>query len=398
MGGPLAAGKSGAILEVNFRILGPPQVLAEGRSHALAPRHWSVLTAMLMKPNVPVSAAALAAHVWGESRTKQAYGTVRSYISKIDKDLGRATGSEVHISRQEHGYVLNIDPQVVDLHRFRALRRQAAAVAESGDHQHAALLLREADALWRGPALADLRGDWIARMRDSLEEERRAARIQCIEAELHLGRHAELIGDLYLLSEQYPLDEKITEYQMTALYRSGRQADALRVYREYRARLVEHGLEPGKDLAEHHQRILRHDPELAITPAYRRPGQARQPDTIPADLSDFVGRDQEVRLLSTEIEQRRGPLLEVLEGMAGAGKTSLAVHRAQAGGKISGCPAIPRFLRPQPRTADSRYRRCASPPAADAGSACRANPRDDSRTIGPVAVGIGAPSSGDHSR
>lgn len=328
MGRLLGAGKNGANLEVSIGILGPPQVLAEGRSHALAPRHWSVLTTMLMRPNVPVTAAVLATHIWGENQTKQAYGTVRSYISKIGKDLSQATDSEVHISRREHGYILNIDPQSVDLHRFRALRRQAAAVAESGDHRHAAFLLREADALWRGPALADLHGDWIARMRESLEEERRAARIQCVEAELHLGRHAELIGDLHLLSEQYPLDEKITEYQMTALYRSGRQADALRAYHEYRARLIEHGLEPGQGLAGHHQRILRHDPELAITPVYRRAGQVRQPDTLPSDLSDFVGREQEVRLLTTEIEQHRGPLLEILEGMAGAGKTSLAVRVA----------------------------------------------------------------------
>ncbi len=317
-----------AILELQFRILGPPQVLAEGRPHALAPRHWCVLATLLLSPNMPVLADVLAAHAWGDSQSPRAPGTVRAYISKISKALNEATGSEVHISRQEHGYALTVDPEAVDVHRFRALRRQAAAVAESGDHEHAALLLRDADALWRGPALAGLRGDWIARLRDSLGEERRAARIQCIEVELHLGRHAELLGDLEMLSEQYPFDEKITEYQMTALYRSGRQADALRIYREYRARLMEQGLEPGQVLDEHHLRVLRHNPELAITPAYRRPGRERQPDTLPPILTDFTGRDQEIRLLTSEIERRRGPLFQVIEGMAGTGKTSLAVQIA----------------------------------------------------------------------
>jgi DNA-binding SARP family transcriptional activator/tetratricopeptide (TPR) repeat protein len=315
---------------ISFRILGPPEIIAGERSRvALAPRHWRVLANLLLRPNMPVPADVLAAEVWGEDPAEQAHGTVRSYVSKIGKALAQAAESDVRIVRQEHGYVLRIDPQAVDLHRFRALRRQAAAVADSGDHRHAALLLREASALWRGPALAGLSGDRISRVRDSLDEERRAASIQRIEAELHLGRHAELLGDLRLLSEQYPFDEKITEYRMTALYRSSRQADALRVYRESRARLAEEGLQPGRVLAEHHQRILRHDPGLAITPVYRSTTQASQPDTLPPGLNDFTGREEEIRLLTSEVEHRPGPLLQVIDGMAGTGKTSLAVHVAR---------------------------------------------------------------------
>lgn len=317
-------------MEIEFRILGAPQVRAEGRViEALAPRYWRLLASMLLTPNIAVPTNVLAANAWGEASAMQSPGTVRSYISKIGKALSEAAGSEVHIScRREHGYVLNVDPQAVDLHRFRSLRRQAGAVAESGDHQHAALLLREAEALWRGPALAGLSGDWIARMRDSLDEEHRAAQIQCIEAELHLGRHAEMVSHLRLLSEQHPFDEKIIEHQMTALYRSGRQADAVRMYRQFRLRLIDEGLEPGQRLAEHHQRILRHDPGLAITPAYRRSGQLNQPETLPPDLSDFVGRETEARLLTAGIEHHRGPQVRVIEGMAGAGKTALAIHIA----------------------------------------------------------------------
>ncbi len=317
---------------MRFRILGPPRIqVAQGPHVTLPPRYWQVLVSMLLRPNMAVSARVLAANAWGEeAATPAACGTVRSYISKIGKTLHQVGAGEVRISRQERGYALSIDPQSVDLHQFRALGRQAAAVADSGDYQHAALLLREAEALWQGPALAGLDGDWISRMRDSLEEERRAARIQRIGVELHLGRHSELLGELHLLTEQYPFDEKIIEFQMTALYRCGRQADALVVYRKSRDRLVQQGLEPGDSLTGHHLRILRRDPGLSVTPAYLRPGQAKQPDTLPPDLRDFIGREAEIGLLTAEIERERRPLLQVLEGMAGAGKTSLAVHLAHS--------------------------------------------------------------------
>ena len=144
--------------------------------------------------------------------------------------------------------MLEVDPEAVDVHQFRRLRRQADALAASGDYDHAAALLREADGLWRGQALAGIRGDWVARMRDGLEEERRAAILERVGCELELGRHADLVGELRHLLAQYPLDETLVAHQMTALYRSGRPADALSLYRETRSRLVdEQGTEPGAD-------------------------------------------------------------------------------------------------------------------------------------------------------
>ncbi|HEY5986099.1 MAG TPA: AfsR/SARP family transcriptional regulator, partial [Streptosporangiaceae bacterium] len=137
------------------------------------------------------------------------------------------------------GYVLDVDPEAVDLHQFRRLRRQANALTASGDYDHAASLLREADGLWRGQALAGIRGDWVARMRDSLEEERRAAILERIECELELGRHADLVGELRHLLAQYPLDETFIAHQMTALYWTGRPGDALSLYRETRSRLID---------------------------------------------------------------------------------------------------------------------------------------------------------------
>ena len=146
-------------------------------------------------------------------------------------------------------------------------------------YDHAAALLREADELWRGEALAGVRGDWIARMRDGLEEERRAAILERVGCELAGGRHADLVGELHHLLVAYPLDETFIAHQMTALYRSGRPGDALSLYRETRSRLVEEqGTEPGPALAELHQRILRRDPGLATPSAERLPARLPRPE------------------------------------------------------------------------------------------------------------------------
>jgi tetratricopeptide (TPR) repeat protein len=228
--------------------------------------------------------------------------------------------------RQAHGYSLEIDPHAIDLHKFRSLRRQSDALADSGEIRHAATLLGEAAAVWRGTALAGLPGGWIGRMRDSLEEELRSATARRIELELALGRHTQLLAELGELCDRYPLDEVLAGHRMVALFRSGRQADALRVYREARARLVAEGIEPGPELAQLHQRILRHDPELAITPVYRRPSREPQPNTLPPDIGDFVGRSDETRVLTEDTGPSGHPVFRVVEGMGGVGKTALAVH------------------------------------------------------------------------
>src|SRR5215471_13824838 len=175
------------------------------------------------------------------------------------------------------------------------------------------------------------------RMRDSLEEERRAAIRERIECELALGRHASLVGELHHLLAQYPLDETFIAHQMIALYRSGRQGDALTLYRETRGRLVEEqGTEPGSALSELHQRILQRDPELAGKPATRQPARisppqtlpARitRPDTLPPETAEFVGRDEELSQLVGE--QGDAPRVSMIVGMPGVGKTALAVHAA----------------------------------------------------------------------
>jgi tetratricopeptide (TPR) repeat protein len=208
------------------------------------------------------------------------------------------------------------------------LRKQATALTGSGDFDHAASLLREADALWRGQALAGIGGDWVARMRDSLGEERRAVIATRVECDLELGRHAELVGELGQLLAAYPLDETFIAQQMTALYRSGRPGEALGLYRETRGRLVaELGTEPGPNLSELHQRILRSDPQLAVRAAEASPGRMPAPDALPPQAVEFVGRTAELRLLIED--GGHYPQVSVIEGMPGVGKTALAVRAAR---------------------------------------------------------------------
>lgn len=315
-------------MEIEFKVLGPPELWTGRENVAMSPRLWTVLAGLLVAPGVAVPAETLIDRLWGEDPPRGANSTIRSYIWRIDRALSQALGDAPQVSRRAHGYAMEIDPQTVDLHRFRSLKRMADALAESGEARRAAELLREAAAIWRGQALAGLPGDWISRQRGIMEEEQRAAALRRIELELTLGRHAELLAELGELAEVHQLDEDLTAHRMIALFRTGRQADALRVYREAYARLAEEGIQPNSELTRLHDRILRHDTELAITPAYRRAGPQPQPVTLPPDINDFTGRAAQVRELTEQAMSQEQPALWVVEGMGGIGKTALAVHAA----------------------------------------------------------------------
>ena len=220
---------------MEFRVLGPTELWSAGQPCELGPaRERSVLAILLLSPRTIVPVGALIDRLWDTDPPAKARESLSVYVARLRSSLREAVGDSVRLAGRANGYVLDVDPEAVDLHQFRRLRRQADALIASGDHEHAALLLREADALWRGQALAGIRGDWVARMRDSLEEERRAVILQRIECELELGRHADLVGELRGLLAQYPLDETFVAHQMTALYWSGRPGDALSLYRDTR--------------------------------------------------------------------------------------------------------------------------------------------------------------------
>jgi tetratricopeptide (TPR) repeat protein len=315
---------------MEFRVLGPIELWSAGQQCDLGShRARCVLANLLLTPGTTIPAEVLIDRVWDTRPPPKARETLSVYITRLRSSLRQAGGDRARLVGRARGYELGLDPEAVDLHRFRRLRRQADALTANGDPGHAATLLREADGLWRGQALAGIRGDWMERMRDSLEEERRAAILMRVECELRLGRHSDLVGELRQLLAQYPLDETLVAHQMTALYLSGRPGEALGLYRDTRSRLIEdQGAEPGPVLSELHGRILRHDPDLAPRPGGHGPSRTSQAEMLPPETTDFVGRNQELELLTHE--QDGAPKVSIIEGMAGVGKTALAVEAARA--------------------------------------------------------------------
>jgi DNA-binding SARP family transcriptional activator len=314
---------------MEFRVLGPIELWSAGRRQDLGrARARSILAMLLLTPRALVPVETLIDRLWDAEPPAKARESLSVYVARLRASLRQAVGDDLRLLGRAQGYLLEVDPETVDVHQFRRLRRQADALAASGDYEPAAELLREADMLWRGQALAGIGGDWAARMRDALEEERRAAVLERVGCELELGQHAELVGELSQLLVQYPADETLVGHQMTALCRSGRPADALGLYRETRGRLIEEqGAEPGAALSELHQRILGRDPDLAVRPVGRRIAQAAPPDTLPPEAAEFVGRDPELAELTDGDGGRPGVV--VIEGMPGVGKTTLAVRAAR---------------------------------------------------------------------
>lgn len=322
--------KGGSI--VHFQLLGPVEVWAEGKQCDLgALKERCVLAILLLTPRVPVPAETLIDRVWDARPPAKAREDLTAYVSRIRKGLRGSAGDATHLVARANGYVIDVDAGAVDLHAFRRLRRQARAIADSGEAEQAIVLLREADAYWSGTPLAGLPGSWMETTRRGLEEERREAVVQRAQLELGLGRHAELVPELAGLLGQYGLDEEVLACYLRALYLSGRPADALDAFARARSRMIDElGVEPGPKLASLQQQILRHDPELVV--AVPAPVQQRRlkPDTLPMPTTEFVGRANEIRMLAGEAQQSDGHVAVIIEGMAGIGKTALAVHVARA--------------------------------------------------------------------
>jgi YVTN family beta-propeller protein len=250
-----------------FRILGPLEVVSNGNSLALGgSRQRAVLAVLLLHANETVSVDRLIDALWGESAPPGAVQSVRVHISRLRKALAAGSDNGEAPSRLETtsgGYQLNVEDDALDLARFERLYVEGHQ-ALAGDPQRAAELLSEALALWRGPALADLAFEPFAQAEAArLDELRIAALEDRLEADLELGRHAGVASELEQLIAEHPLRERLRCLQMLALYRCGRQAEALEVYRAARQTLVEEvGVEPGPEMRELHDAILRQDPAL----------------------------------------------------------------------------------------------------------------------------------------
>jgi DNA-binding SARP family transcriptional activator len=247
------------VQQIEFRVLGPFEVLVDGRALELKRRKQRSLLALLMlRAGEVVSTDRLIEELWAGKPPKAAVGSLQNLVSELRKEVGRDT-----VRTRAPGYMLDVDPDRIDLNQFERLVAQAA---EGGAPERRSALLREALGLWRGAPLADLAFEPFAHVEVArLEELRTAAREELVQAELELGRHSQLVAELETLVAENPLRERLRGQLMLALYRSGRQAEALEAYRQARETLVgELGIEPSLELQGLEQSILRHDPGLAL--------------------------------------------------------------------------------------------------------------------------------------
>jgi DNA-binding SARP family transcriptional activator/Tfp pilus assembly protein PilF len=252
--------------------------------------------------------------------------TVQTYVNRLRTLLG---GAGLIQSRPE-GYVIAVAAGDVDVGRLELLLERADQAAGAGDRHREVALLRQALGLWRGQPLADVASEALHRgVVARLEEQRLDALQRRIDADLALGRHAELVSELRALTEQHPLRERLWAQLMTALYRCGRQADALQAYHSVRGVLADQlGVDPGAELRGLHQAILTNDPALMVPPPAGGLGAWASPSQLPVDVGEFVGRvglvDQVAALLA---DGQRVPIV-ALSGPPGVGKTALVVHVA----------------------------------------------------------------------
>jgi DNA-binding SARP family transcriptional activator/tetratricopeptide (TPR) repeat protein len=329
---------------MEFGLLGALRVASSGGELVFPARQRIVLAVLLLRANQVVTIDTLAGVLWDGEPPPGARNTVQGYVKLIRQKLGPQDSRRL-VTRGP-GYVLTVADGELDTDRFIRLRDAARAAADGRDWMAAAVQLSEALALWRGEPLADLSAPVLARDEvPRLAELRLTALEARIDADLRLGRHADLVAELRQLTGGHPFRERFVGQFMLALYHCGRQAEALAAFRDIRQVLRnELGIEPGPELARLHERMLAADPELSAEPGTAGEGDDRaavaewseqdSPAQLPPDTVDFTGREPQVRmlcdLLAAEPEARRpgAVVISAVLGMGGIGKTALAVHVA----------------------------------------------------------------------
>jgi DNA-binding SARP family transcriptional activator len=311
---------------MDFRILGPLEVYDNGRALTLGgAKQRALLAILLLHANEVVPAERLLEDLWGDRLPSSGAKALHVFVSQLRKAIG-----DDRVVTRRPGYLLRLDREELDLNRFQRLREQA----ESAEPHEAGAILREALSLWRGAPLVDMAYESFAQSEITrLEELRLNVLEQRIAADLALGRHADLVGELEALIKKHPLRERLREQLLLALYRSGRQAEALAAYQEARGALVEElGIEPSTSLRELHQKILRQDP--ALDPPAVAEARAAPPASV------FVGREAEFTELLAGLDDAfagRGRLF-LLTGEPGIGKSRLAdeviTHARTRGARI----------------------------------------------------------------
>ena len=325
---------------MEFGLLGPLVVRAEGVPVVVsASKQRVLLAALLLRANQVVAAAELAEAVWEGSPPETARVTLQNYVKRLRQLLGPA-GYERIVTRPA-GYVIEVGPGELDVARFTELRAGGLAAARAGAWERAVAQLGAALGLWRGQPLADVPSQVLAVAEvPRLAGMRLEAAEARIDAELHLGRHREVVAELQALTAAEPLRERLHELLMLALYRSGQQAGALAAYRQARRQLTDQlGIEPGPGLRELNQKILHSDRALLPAPrptttsgGHGGGGRAGggSPSMLPAAVAGFAGRSAELAALSALPGHGGAPvLITAIGGTAGVGKTALAVHWAR---------------------------------------------------------------------
>jgi predicted ATPase/DNA-binding SARP family transcriptional activator len=309
---------------VEVRVLGPFEAVSDGRPIALPRRRGRALLALLaLHANEIVPRQTLIDELWPEHPPESVGHSIDVYVSEVRRAL-RAAGLGDALLRRPPGYVLVLEPSQLDLRRFEDLAEQGRRAFEAGDPAAASSALADALALWRGPPLADLAEGGFARTEIARLEELRLAFLEDrIEADLALGRHAELVAELDVLAARNPYRERLRGQLILALYRSGRQADALAAYAAARDALVDElGLEPCADLRRLQAAILRQDPGLDVDAP-----RLRDRAHLPAPMTPLIGRHREQAELHTLVDDA-GVRLVTIVGPGGIGKTRLAVEVA----------------------------------------------------------------------
>jgi DNA-binding SARP family transcriptional activator/tetratricopeptide (TPR) repeat protein len=313
-----------------FGLLGP-LLVRDGETPVAVPtgRLRVLLAVLLVHAGRPVPADALAEVVWDGAPPSGALVTLRSHVLRLRRVLGPRAGAR--LATRYPGYLLQAAEDEFDLLQFRCLCRQAGAAMRAGVWAHAERVLDEALGLWRGAPFADVPCEALKLDEaPGLAELHLQAQEWQMQARLRLGRHAEVVGELRQLTGAYPLRERLHGMLMLALYRTGRQAEALAAYQNVRQVLVDQlGAEPGSELQRLHHRMLAGNAAEADPPATPAPGAA-VPRQLPAAVSHFTGRAAELAALTRLLDQggAGGPGTVVIGGTAGVGKTALAVHWA----------------------------------------------------------------------
>ena len=305
---------------MEFRILGPLEVVdGDEQVPVGGTKERALLAVLLIHAGEVVSADRLIDELWGSDLPASPSNALQVVVSRVR----RALRSGLLVTRKP-GYVLDVDPEELDAGRFGRLVEEARRAAPD-DHSRRSSLLAEALGLWRGPALAEFALDGFARDEGARLEEARIQAVEMkLEADLALGRHAELVGELTALVAGNPLRERLRGQLMLALYRSGRQGEALRVYQEGRKALADElGVDPGPELQDLHQRILLQAASLAAAPQAAPAPRSN----LPAQVTSFVGRGPELEQARKLLARSR---LVTLTGAGGCGKTRLALEAARA--------------------------------------------------------------------